>query len=383
KVSSEAKDIERIYSFTYFTGSNASDDFVPPIYYHNKDIFGYFNGDYSYAHPSITSIYGNSTIIPFETKVKDLSFNQVMLLCFRIPDNLSTNILVTPKSNYAKNGLLKTIKNFNQELSYDYTARFGKFSNSTSDQHVGGVVVSKVIVKDLLNNTETTTNYKYTENLTGIEASTLEPQLQPDNAILSSSTYQKIDWYWAGLSCDFNFKWPGRQKTFTKTEMSSYNANASSLKSVTNFALSTIISASSHYLNAAISAAGAVAKGSAVGSAVGGAVGSAAGGTVVAGSTAAGGTVVGGTATSAAKIAAYKIPVAGIIILAITLILNIIAGCDNNFTEFRNRINVNADLSGINANIGVYRKVEVSKESGNGKIIYEFTNSNDYPYWGI
>lgn len=147
KVSHELKALEPPYTFDYYTGSSVEDDFVPPPFFHVRDIWGYYNGNNS------KSSSGND--INLFKDVSALTFEEVMGLCFKRASfnglsyfNISDGIENPPKEGYAKNGLLKSIVYpLGGSLNYEYSDNKGSM-NANPDQLVGGVHVSKTILYD-------------------------------------------------------------------------------------------------------------------------------------------------------------------------------------------------------------------------------------------
>ena len=97
KIGVDLKADDAPYFFDYNTGSDNPDDIVPPPFFHLKDIWGYYNGNYSHDYDDIT--------IPLSGSISELSNRQLIGLCFR--RNGSNSVVLNPKPGYAANGLLK------------------------------------------------------------------------------------------------------------------------------------------------------------------------------------------------------------------------------------------------------------------------------------
>lgn len=132
KIGPDLKEDAQPYSFDYYMGgSGGIDDYVPPPFCVSHDIWGYYNGNES-------SGYNGEYISPL-LSYSNLGFQQLRGLCYL----RSTGVVLNPKDNYAKNGLLKQIiYPTGGSLSYDYAQNTGTFIGSSTDSRIGGVHVS-------------------------------------------------------------------------------------------------------------------------------------------------------------------------------------------------------------------------------------------------
>jgi|694.fasta_scaffold14704_8 hypothetical protein len=209
KVNSDLKSIDPPYLFDYYKG-NGGDDIVPSPNTLIKDIWGFYNGNYSKDFNGATfNIYQQS---------KDLPFIALKGLCF-LRDN-SNAVSLNAKPGFAQNGLLKKITYpLGGGLIYEYSQNKAKLNGSI--ENVGGVHVSQIKVFSGGFNFEcidnaVITNYNY------ISDNNTDPSLwgveMPVNKILVSNQYEPQGKYYTwGLSggcfplgcCKYRFKFPG------------------------------------------------------------------------------------------------------------------------------------------------------------------------------
>ncbi len=205
KTGVDLKAEELPYLFDYYLGSNSSDDFVPPPFFHLKDIWGYYNG-------SSNKSYSNGNI-SVTTPLSQLDNNQLTGLCFL--NQASNNPVINPKAGYAKNGLLKQIiYPTSGTLSYDYLQNKGMLSGVSAD--VGGVHVSATRLTDggYSNGCDNPmiTQYNYVlasgqSSRWGVEA--------PKNSLVMYNHYKpEYKYYkWSVLhplgNCSYHFQYPG------------------------------------------------------------------------------------------------------------------------------------------------------------------------------
>lgn len=127
------------YIFDYYMGSDNVDDFVPPPFYHIKDVWGYYNGNNSVT-------YINSSIISLTKPITALNNDEIQGLCFQ-NQGYGPGIYLNAKPGYAKNGLLKqVIYPTGGTLSYEYQQNMGVLNGTST--YVGGVHVSKTNTTD-------------------------------------------------------------------------------------------------------------------------------------------------------------------------------------------------------------------------------------------
>lgn len=158
----DAKDNLSPIVFDYYTGSNATGDFIPPPFYYAKDIQGYYNGN------AMNNIYSGSDPVPLlttqltdlSTQIFHLSYTELSTLCFN-SNNTSNGAVYaynTINPGFAKNGLLKTITSSDGgTISYEYQQNIYNAltgpnsvnqSGINSNNYIGGVHVSKVSQTD-------------------------------------------------------------------------------------------------------------------------------------------------------------------------------------------------------------------------------------------
>lgn len=334
------------YIFDYYLGSNSTGDFVPPPFFYAKDIFGFYNGDYSVDY------YG--TPIPLNyTSASQLNFDQLRGLVFLTANNDAVGlypnnpvpIYVNPKAGYAKNGLLKQIiYPTGGTLTYQYTQNKGTISGAYyypgSAGLVGGVSVSQTSSTDggYSNGCANPiiTNYNYvlgdgtTSSLWGLET--------PVNSMVINSHYQP-EWrsyHWPPIpfgACYWHFQYPGILSQQQAIGISNFQNIMSILSPV--FDIISVITTIED-ISAIITS------------------------------------VTGGTA----------LPVSVIIDIILNIIQVGITCIGDNAKDNSITLYYNADLNGASPLPAQYKRVEVVESSGSiGKTVQEFTNSDDYPVW--
>lgn len=180
--SSDLQDYKKhVFNYILNTGSENSDDFIPPVYFECKDSYGYYNG-------SASGIQTNGTLY---------SFDDYSLLCWFKRDASGIDYK-SPKLGYAKIGLLNKV----------YMPSGGSMEYRYSQiQGYGGVQVSSTILRESENaaNAQTTT-YAYV--LSNGQCSIWGNEV-PDNRINMSSYYGPEGKGFGGVSCDYQYKYPG------------------------------------------------------------------------------------------------------------------------------------------------------------------------------
>lgn len=206
KIGVDLKDDSPPYIFDYYTGSNISDDFTPPPFYHLKDIWGYYNGNNSKDF--------NGVAIPTTKTLSDLSNTDIQGLCFA-QQSAPGVVTLNAKPGYAKNGLLRQIiYPTGGTLTYQYDQNTGQLNSSTTN--IGGVHVSQTSSTDGGHSNgcalPVTTQYSYTVGGTGT-ASSLWGIEQPVNTMTMASHYapewKSFHFTWSGPSCYYHFTYPG------------------------------------------------------------------------------------------------------------------------------------------------------------------------------
>lgn len=223
----------RVASFEYYTGSNVTEDFVPPPFFHAKDPWGYYNGnycgidvsnvlanDYSLLHFRDVTIDGEC----FQMSDAELmaTFNSRTVAAyysgnFMIGDNNVPYLKSNVKSGYAENGLLSAITNEyggKQVIQYEQNkfqeeAYFSNTSNSRDINAVGGVHVSAILEQES-NVIISQTNYKFVRE--GAEESSLWGVEFPCNISVSNTLYSPEEREFDVLSCKYKYRYPGEQR---------------------------------------------------------------------------------------------------------------------------------------------------------------------------
>jgi len=194
KVDVDLQETEPPYVFDYYTGTNATDDFVPPPFWLLKDAWGYYNGDQLSTllpsspdiHP-FSQLYTVNTIDPTSNvdltvynTLSTLRKEHLRALCYRNATSGDLQWSTTINPGYAKNGLLKQVTypaggtlafEYQQNsavypvLTYDPDA--ATYSDVDHTSIIGGVHVSKTTTTDGgYSNSSTNpviTTYNYTD----------------------------------------------------------------------------------------------------------------------------------------------------------------------------------------------------------------------------
>ncbi len=207
-------DIEKPWNFEYYLGSNSTEDFVPPYFFHAKDPWGYYNG--SYSGVTTTTFLDDFDYVSW---AKVCLYNQK----HNYPGNI--DMIYNSKNGYAKNGLLKKITNpFGGATLYEYQQNYYKLPithelnsydyTANNEIAVGGVHISKII--EIIDNNslnDIITEYNYTDDLGFSSLWGVEPlKFQATQ----KSYWQADDKYFAGLSCQYRYTHPG--KVFSTTD---------------------------------------------------------------------------------------------------------------------------------------------------------------------
>ncbi len=197
------------YIFDYYTGSNDADDFVPPAFSPFKDVWGFYNGNFSHNGD-------NQSIQNTKKTINQLSNNDLKGLCFFLwKDGVN---FFNAKPGYAKNGLLKQIiYPTGGTLTYEYEQNTGKIENTddNSVHTVGGIHVSTTKLTDggYSNgcNNPIITQYKYVLD-NGNEPSLWGLQM-PDNSTVINNHYApeyrdyKLSFPFG--QCYYHYQYPG------------------------------------------------------------------------------------------------------------------------------------------------------------------------------
>lgn len=320
KVSTDLKAEEKPYTFDYYLGSGDPYDFVPPPFYHLKDIWGYYNG-------SNSRNASNQLINPDKT-ISNLNNEEIKGLCFL--RGSGSNPVLNARDGMAKNGLLRQI-NFPQGGSLNYEYEQNKAMLSNQMQLVGGVHVSKVTTTDggysNACNNPIATLYKYT--LANGTQSSFWGVENPVNSMTLTNYYKPEKKRFKVLKCDHDFKYPG---IISRDNVIPLNNWQKAMVIVAN-----ITDAIAPYLQI----------------------------------------------LDIIMVASGSTGPAALIIDAIVTVVNIVLTCFVNPAKTSSlTIFYNNDLNASNPLPMQFKRVEVTQGNGSiGKTIHEFTSSDDYPVW--
>ncbi len=202
---------ENPWKFEYYTGSNAIEDFVPPYFFHAKDPWGFYNGNYA-----------GVTTTNFLNENDEISWAKVCLYNQGHGYPGGIDISYNSKAGYAKNGLIKTIVNpFGGKIEYQFEQNYFNggtylfsWDTNASGIAVGGVHISKTIEKSDNNPAnDLHTEYSYNDEqgfstLWGEEMLTFQAN--------HASFWYADGKYFTGTVCKYRYKYPG--KVFTTNQ---------------------------------------------------------------------------------------------------------------------------------------------------------------------
>ncbi len=128
---------EEPYVFNYYLGTNNFENFVPPVFFHAKDPWGYYNGDMCGV---VVNRFLDKDATSLADWIKLCTYNQN-----HYPYS-EYEITANCKTNYAANGLLKSYVNpLGGITEYEYDQNKTRPSSGmASDVIAGGVHVSRV-----------------------------------------------------------------------------------------------------------------------------------------------------------------------------------------------------------------------------------------------
>jgi hypothetical protein len=207
KIGVDLKEDFTPYKFDYYLGSDG-DDFVPPPFFHLKDIWGYYNGSNNVG-------FDWNEGISLMADIGSLNNNQLKGLCHVKKINGAAVPVYNIKSTYAKNGLMKQVMDpLGSSTTYEYQQNTGPL-NGDDNAMVGGVHVSQITVTDGINNTcdnPLITTYDYVKESNSV--SSMWGVETPVNYQNSASYYKaenkKLKYkFILKLICDYKFKYPG------------------------------------------------------------------------------------------------------------------------------------------------------------------------------
>lgn len=310
------------YHFDYYLGSSLPYDFVPPPFYHLRDIWGYYNGNNSMNS-------GGTPIDPNKSDF-DLTNQDIKGICYLRDGNPS--IVLNAKDGWAKNGLLHQITfPAGGSLNYDYEQNMAMLNGQLTS--VGGVHVSRTTMTDggYSNscNNPISTIYNYTLE-DGVQPSYWGVEY-PVNSITFQNYYKpekKRFSVWS-LSCHYQYKFPGIMSRENSISLTSSQKTLQVISDLFN---------------------------------------------------------VAGPALQIIDIIQFASGTTGplaIIIDAITTVINFVFTCFSDPSETTSMtIYYNSDLNATNPLPSQFKRVEVIQGSGSiGKTVQEFTSTDDYPVW--
>lgn len=328
KIGVDLKEDEPPYLFDYNMGSSNPDDFIPPPFFHIKDIWGFYNGDYSRDY--------DNAAISLNTPLSNLSHNQLMGLCF-LRRNTS-NIALNAKPGYAKNGLLKQITYpTGGTLKYEYEQNTAILTGQNTN--VGGVHVSATSVTDggYSNDCNNPLRTTYTYNLSaGSSQSSLWGVEMPRNSINMVSHYEPEHkyFYWKPIldfGCKYHYQYPGilaREQSIDLTSHQKFMQTLSVIMDIVSGVMLVI---------------------------------------------------------DVITLCMYGTPAAWVAVIldVICSVVNIIITCTADHSrDTYTTVYYNTDVNGTNPLPSQFKRVEIVESTGaNGKTVMEFTSSDDYPVW--
>ncbi|MBS1578291.1 MAG: hypothetical protein JST29_01470 [Bacteroidetes bacterium] len=316
------------YIFDYYTGSGGY-DVVPPLFFHLKDIWGFYNGDKSKPRYANTS-----NPIPFNKTIAEMDNNDFNGLCFQSGSD-DNYLYLNPKTGYAKNGLLKQIiYPTGGAINYEYEQNAALLGSSY--QEVGGVHVAATKVTDAgySNGCDNPilTQYKYVDasgnsSMWGIE-------MPANHGEEAWSHYEAEDKYFEykpvfNFNCTYDFKYPGLINREDKIDLTDAQKTMEILSDVMNV-VSTVMNI--------IDIIKLISTGSGVGA---------------------------------------------VILDFIGILIDFIFSCFSDTAQDTATISYyNSDINGSNPLPVQFKRVEVVSGTGSiGKTIQEFTSSDDIPLW--
>jgi hypothetical protein len=199
--------LENPTRFDYYCGSNATEDFVPPPYFHAQDPWGYYNGQYSGVPLDRFLGFGEEDRNAY-----------IKLALFNDADN-NEPITALPdfkanaKPGFAKNGLLKSITSpFGGTTVYEYEQNraSANVANSIDSGVVGGVHLSKIIRQGAGGQADIITQYRYVDDN---GASSLWGAEMPRNRLVLEAYYEPAQkTYFPSQGCKYTYQYPGNTR---------------------------------------------------------------------------------------------------------------------------------------------------------------------------
>jgi len=259
-------EIQNLSSFEYYLGTDNSENFVPPIFFHAKDPWGYYNGNYCGVpvNDFLTSsnIFTTSQICFSPEHCYTMTWGDILA-------NFNSDFIVNGfypgsgnpsneyirsnvKSLYAQNGLLKSITNlYGGKTSITYKQNlyensdpdwqpasqpdFGSSHRSIEPYVVGGVHASFITDIDEEGRVGKATEYKFVKE-NGVTSSLWGIEL-PANINIGYNDYLAEDRYF-NVPCDYTYKYPGVKHAINFESKGNFGEESlNALKTTTNLAL--------------------------------------------------------------------------------------------------------------------------------------------------
>ena len=344
KIGVDLKEDSPPYIFDYYTGSNATDDFVPPPFFYAKDVWGFYNGTNSVG-------YSNTSVNLTYTSVNMLGWDALQGLCFVNPSTANAytdpvsgfsvfGVYLNPKAGYAQNGLLKQIVYpTGGSLTYSYAQNTGSLMGSSTVGNLGGVHVSQTSSADggYSNGcaNPVVTSYNYVMNGAG-SASSLWGMETPINMQVSGSHYAPEQKgfhcnFTSGCGCYWHFMYPGILSVGEAISLSSFQNFMNSIAPV--LTVLTVIMDVIDVINVCLDD------------------------------------------TPAAIIA--------VILDVIAILVTIGISCFHNYNkDGATPVYHSANLNDVSPLPAQFKRVEIIENPGTiGKTVQQFTSSDDYPLW--
>ncbi|HEY4111128.1 hypothetical protein [Puia sp.] len=198
---------QNVYSFAYNTGTDETENCVPPPFCEVTDIWGYYNGD---KHSSFDNSNGHTTIPSPFAYIGGRTFYEYETLAY-----LYANIHPKPnpdpmvKPGYAALGLLTGITYpGGGTLTYTYAQNTGLFPGDAAESNCAGVHVAQTVAHDggTATAADIVTNYSFTMPNNSSSIWGLEKAI---NLRQSTSSFYPESQYVTVLGCDYDYKYPG------------------------------------------------------------------------------------------------------------------------------------------------------------------------------
>lgn len=192
------------YVFTYYLGGDKYEDFVPPIFFHAKDQWGYYNGSdcgisvNDFASKELTSL----------TDWRNLSSSAQIHHVYQ-----EEEIWATCKIGYAANGLLKSFtRPSGQSVQFNYEQNKTRYSDYP--RWAGGVHVSSISISNGVGNVQELIEYFYvmpdgSSSLWGIE---------PPRCISKITRHYKAEKNSPGTFNRYTWKYPSKYEGIDNSE---------------------------------------------------------------------------------------------------------------------------------------------------------------------